>query len=267
MHKVFILGCGPAGLIAATAAADLGYSVSVLSRKRQSPLWGCQYLHEPIPGTCKVPRVQVAYTLQGNIAGYRRKVYGEEWGGTVSVEALQGAHYAWDLRRAYRALWNRWQDEVIDVPILGGDHAAEFVPDLCKSATVISTIPRSVMCRDRKHNFEVQQVWAMGDSDDQRIPVRPPNPNTILCNGDPDVGWYRVSEVFGYGTIEWPWRNGRRPPFEGVVPVDKPLSTDCTCLPDVHYVGRYGKWEKGYLVHQVHTDVTAILSNLQGRLF
>jgi hypothetical protein len=266
-HQVYVFGCGPAGLVTAQAAADLGFAVTVLSRRVKSPLWGCQYLHEPIPGVPAADPVKVLYTLEGSIDGYRTKVYGPDYQGAVSPEDLENTHWAYDLRATYNALWDMWEDRIVDVPVINGEHAQHFIPDLTCTGTVFSTIPRHVMCRDRQHRFEVQQVWAMGDSDQQRIPIRPPQANTIVCNGLHDVGWYRVSDVFDYGTIEWPWRNGKRPPFTGVVPVDKPISTTCNCLPDVHYVGRYGKWEKGYLVHEAYAETVSVLTNLQGALF
>ena len=265
--RVYVLGCGPSGLMAAAAAVAQGRPVAILSKHRApSPLWGCQYLHAPIPGFTDTDPVRVQYQLEGSVTGYREKVYSDR-DVEVSPEALEAEHWAWDLRRTYRRLWETFGSEVIHVPIMDGKHAAEVLPDFLREATVISTIPRPVLCAERRHKFDHQDVWAMGDSDTQRVPARPAQDNTIVCNGDPDVGWYRMSEVFGFATMEWPWRNGRKPPFSGVVPFQKPVSTECTCLPDVHYAGRYGKWEKGVLVHHVYEQVTNILSNEQGTLF
>ena len=91
----------------------------------------------------------------------------------------------------------------------------------------------------------------------------------VECNGTRDVGWYRKATVFGHTTVEWPIR--RKPPVKGVVTVRKPLSTNCDCwLNDripVLRVGRYGKWQKGYLTHHVVADVEKALGTLQTRLF
>lgn len=269
LPQVFVFGCGPSGLVAAQAAHDMGHPVTVLSKvKTPSPLWGCQYLHAPIPGVTPLySHVRVEYSLDGSVDDYRAKVYGPEYDGTVSPEDIEDTHSAWDLRDTYEKLWVRWLPHLVEVPVISGQHAAQFMPDLLRDGIVFSTIPRPALCNDRKHIFDVQYVWAMGDSDEQKVPVRPMGDNLVVCNGSPDVGWYRTSSVFGYCTVEWPWRNGKRPPFEGVAQVEKPISTNCTCLPDVHYVGRYGKWEKGYLVHRVYEDVTATLETVQRRLF
>lgn len=51
--NIAILGCGPSGLVAAHAAMQININkrVSVFSRNLRSPIYGAQYLHQPIPGT------------------------------------------------------------------------------------------------------------------------------------------------------------------------------------------------------------------------
>lgn len=270
LPPVTVFGCGPSGLVAAEAAHRLGYRVTILSAERRpSQLYGCQYLHAPIPGVTTLDEyVTVRYSLLGPVEDYRRKVYGPEYDGSTSPDDIEETHHAWDLRRTYQRLWARWEREVASIGQVDGNMAAGFMPDfLSGGGIVFNTMPRKALCRSPKHIFDAQMVWAMGDAPDQRIPVHPPEDNMVVCSGDPDVGWYRVSSVYGYGTVEWPWRDGRKPPFEGVAPVVKPLGTDCTCLPDVHYVGRYGRWQKGVLVHHVWEDVTKALTDVQGRLF
>jgi hypothetical protein len=259
MTTVTVLGCGPAGLVAAQAAADAGFDVMVMSKKRRSHLWGCQYLHAPVPGVTPLESTMVRYRLDGSTDGYAAKVYGPEYHGPVSPDEFESQHQAWDLRTTYERLWHAWGPSVIDVPFVNGNMAADVMPDLLRTGPVFSTIPRPVLCNARAHNFHSAEVWAIGDSEEQRSPIYPPEDNMVLCNGDPDVGWYRTAKVFGYTTCEWPWRDGKRPPYENVAMVSKPLFTDCTCLPEVTYLGRYGKWQKGYLVHHVYEDVTAKL--------
>ena len=54
--RVVILGCGPAGLAAAKAATDLGRETVIVSQSDlPSMLYGCQYLHAPVPGYENVP--------------------------------------------------------------------------------------------------------------------------------------------------------------------------------------------------------------------
>lgn len=268
MTKVTVLGCGPSGLVAAEAASVQGFEVMVLSKKRPSHLWGCQYLHAPIPGVTPLESVPVDYVLHGGVDNYRRKVYGPEYRGSTSPDDYEGSHQAWDLRVTYDRLWQKWQDRVVDVEFTNGKMAAEVLPDFTREGVVISSIPRPLLCAERGHVFDSQEVWAIGDSPEQHCPIYPPADNMVMCNGATDVGWYRTSKVFGYTTAEWPWRDGRKPPYDGAVMVSKPLRTDCTCLPDVKYVGRYGKWQKGELVHHVYEQVTDMLQQgVQGGLW
>jgi hypothetical protein len=272
---VIVLGCGPSGLVAAHAAQQAGHHVLVMSEaRRQSELWGCQYLHAPIPGiTTLDSRVDVVYQLQGTPEGYLDKVYGDDYDGHIkpgltSPATMLNSHPAWDLRFTYGRLWSQWCESVIPIGPLNGNIAADVLPDLVNGALVLNTIPRPALCRSPKHMFASADVWAMGDAPHQRIPVEPPADNMVVCNGNPDTGWYRVSRVFGYGTVEWPWRDGRRPPFEGISRLKKPVHTDCTCNPGVHHVGRYGAWQKGVLVHHVYEQVQRLLGQgVQGELF
>jgi hypothetical protein len=267
---VIVLGCGPSGLVAAHAAQQAGHHVLVMSEaRRQSELWGCQYLHAPIPGiTPLAESVTVHYSLEGTAEGYLDKVYGEDYDGTVSPTEMTELHPAWDLRFTYGRLWAQWCESIIPIGPLNGNIAHDVIPDLLQGAMVFNSIPRPALCRSPKHMFASVDVWAIGDTLEQRVPVQPPQDNSVICNGDSGVGWYRASKVFGYGTVEWPWRDGRKPPFEGISPVRKPLTTDCTCNPGVHHVGRYGAWQKGVLVHHVYEQVQRLLGQgVQGELF
>lgn len=258
---VMVLGAGPAGLLAAEAAAGEGCDVVIVSAPgkdgmaQRSALHGCQYLHAPIPGVIGGPGVPVDYRLEGTADGYREKVYGPDYSGSVSPDQYaEEPHLAWDLRAAYGELWRRWWPMVLprrlDVRTLTTTFE-EYSP-----ALVLSTVPAPALCIDMdNHGFSSEQIWATGQREDQAsFPFRCPE-FTVVCNGDPDYGWYRKANVFGRTTVEWPGK--RKPAVEGVVLVSKPLKTDCECwLSSGHYVriGRYGKWQKGYLAHEAYLD-------------
>lgn len=257
--KCLVLGCGPAGLIAARAIHDYtGEAPAILSKARKSELFGAQYLHAPIPGVCGWDHegTLISYELLGDAAGYRRKVYGDAWRNRVSPEDLIGEHYAWDIRHAYDDLWEMYGDSVIDVDLrdVGSDYLREVIG---KADFVVSSIPKPVLCYDG-HTFSSQSVWAMGDAPErgQECPVRV-SANTVVCNGDESPSWYRASNVFDYATVEWP--ESSKPPIPGVAEVRKPLSNNCSCNEDVIHVGRYGCWEKGVLSHQAYSDTLQAL--------
>lgn len=256
--KIWILGCGPAGLMAAHAASTSGAEVKILSQKRKSEMFGCQYLHKPIPGISEGHGTLVDYTLRGTAAGYRQKVYGERWDGSVSGDDLLGRHYAWDIRSAYDALWRRYSPFVEQMDGIGPGMMGIIVREAeAEGAQLFSSIPAPAICKDKeKHSFLAERVWSIGDAPERGIfsPVTCEE-NEIICNGFDSPSWYRVSNVFGYHTTEWPWRDGKKPPIEGVSEVIKPLKTTCTCFPTVNRIGRYGQWTKGILSHSAFDDM------------
>lgn len=259
VSRVAVLGCGPAGLLAAYAADRFGGAeVSIFSKKRKSEMFGAQYLHTHIPGIPLPEPVDIKYQLQGTIEGYREKVYGSTWAGGVSPGDLESEHKAWDIRAAYNWLWDMYQPAIQDGIIDVRKNAARFTQAIGEVDLMISSIPRSQMCmRPELHKFHSQTVWSIGDAPERGVfaPVPIESDNTVICNGEPDVGWYRASKVYGYKTVEWPEK--RKPPYEGVAEVTKPLYTDCDCWPQVTFVGRYGKWNKSVLSHTAFDEVLA----------
>src|SRR5215472_5235086 len=254
-NRVVILGCGPSGLAAAKAAIDSGYRVLIASHTDEpSTQYGCQYLHAPIPGYEGVAHTTVSYHLNGTTNQYRLKVYGSKWPGRVSPEDFIGDHDAWDIRETYRRMWQDLHHHPLvgwakTIPIHTGfipSPVYDYNPDY-----IISTIPATELCYFQGHTFQYHAIYASGSTSPYTAIE-----DEIICDGTTDHDWYRISRVFGYSTIEWSSepKNG-----ETAVRVRKPLKTDCDCTPSTFRVGRYGKWEKGYLVHQVYPEVTSIL--------
>lgn len=265
--RVAVLGCGPAGLVAAHSAILAGADdVRIFSKKRKSEMFGAQYLHAPIPGATGKPPVQVQYVMQGSIEGYRRKVYGLKDDVEVSPQTLSEVHDAWDLRDTYNELWDMYSLYVVDVDIQA--HDTSFAEKLgCD--VVISTIPATALClQDDVHTFGYEEIWAAGDAPERGVFVPFPEPprNTVICNGEDSPAWYRMSRLFGHTTVEWPGVMGK-PPVEDVARVKKPLFTNCDCHPDVIRVGRYGSWTKGVLVHDVFTQTWEAVHETQSKLF
>lgn len=265
--SVVVLGAGPAGLLAAHAASQLGYRVDVFSmpskdqpqRAVRSELFGCQYLHRPIPGIQDgVAGVPVQYTLRGQSDEYRRKVYGDNWDGQVSPDEFgpEQNHEAWDLRTAYAQLWGEWCSRITCLEM---DWRIAEAGAKHKNRIVLSTVPAPALCSAPEvHKFLTQDVWAMGSSAYRQPPYVAVN-NTVECNGEEYPRWYRAATVFGHSTLEWPM--GPKPPIDGVVPVRKPLSTDCDCHLSKRWyrLGRYGQWTKGVLVHTAYEQALEVL--------
>lgn len=254
-------------MLATYAAEELGdTSVIIVSKKRRSMLHGCQFLHEPIDGL-ETESATVNYSILGTVEEYARKVYGTDRPPVVSPQLYTGERPVWDLRSVYRQLYDRYEELIIDSvisPFTLEDMLREMNPDV-----VISTIPRPMICRSgTDHQFTSQRCWAIGDAPEEGQEVDNPliaipiKPFTVVCDGRPEVSWYRSSNIFGYRTIEWSAAR-RKPPIEGVVSFDKPISTTCYCWRSIHCLGRYGTWTKGVLAHHAYADAMNYLTAFQ----
>jgi hypothetical protein len=246
-------------MMAALAADMSGWDFRIYSRKVKSPLYGAQYLHKEIPKVDCGPPHLVKYELTGTPEQYRQKVYGPTWDGTVSPEDLSDNHNAWSLRRAYKQLWRWYNSEITDSTISPLWHDSEFKQDILHREydLVVSTVPRKIWA-EPGDVFESTKVWALGDTESDRVPysLRPPMWSVHL-NGMPQISWYRVSNIYGYCTVEWPYTQYKAPqmlqppPISGASIVEKPLRHNSKAASDFIHLGRYGAWEKGILTSDV----------------
>lgn len=258
---IVVFGSGPAGLMATQGAADAftqnyaggaPLNVAVLSQGVKSSLYGAQYLHAPIPRVTPGDSMVVGYQLRGEPDDYRRKVYGSMWNGTVSPEDLTEQHRAWDIRATYDKLWESWSSAInkanIDPIAVRNMLNDPRPPDL-----VINSIPRPALCH-QGHAFGATEIWAAGDAPELgiTIPYQCPR-NMVVCNGEDNPSWYRMSNVFGRTTVEWP---GSIPkvPVNTAARVRKPTQHNCDCWAEssILHVGRYGEWSKGVLSHTAY---------------
>lgn len=270
--KIAVLGCGPAGLMAAHGAiesalrvGDMTGEITIFSRKAKSPMYGAQYLHRPIPGI-EIPEPNgrsIEYRMIGETSDYRRKVYGQGWLGAVSPEDLEGLHTGWDIRATYDQLWYQYSDAIIDVD-LDPVGLSEML-DGSEYDIVINSVPRDRLCY-RDHTFAAAEIKAAGDAPDLGIDIGSTYrcmDETVMCNGTPDVGWYRMSRIYGHTTVEWP-SSIERIPITSASTVMKPTYTDCDCWPTFVNVGRYGTWEKGVLSHDAYFKAYESVAKMEG---
>lgn len=258
--RIAVLGCGPAGLMAAHAAVIEGHEVEIISKRRKSEMFGAQYLHKQIPSLPDVPSGIVIYQLRGGTPeDYRLKVYGHEFGGTVSPQEFGEPHDAWDIRATYNHLWKLYFERIKSAEWDRGNSHILTERIVVNFDMVISSLPRPVLCFNPQHQFAAQRVWAVGDAPERGIfvPFRLEDMQ-VICEANPEIGWYRASNIFGYGTVEWSLK--KKPPVAGVAEVVKPLATDCDCWPMINHVGRYGRWKKGVLSHTAYFDTLSYLS-------
>lgn len=253
MPKIAVLGCGPAGLLAAHAAHRAGIRPAIFSRAVPSSIGGAQYLHCAIPEvTSQTPDGTVMYQKNGSAAGYARKVYGDT-NAETSWKEYEGEHEIWNMRMAYNNLWHRYESCIVDQEI-----DAERLESLQRQYDlIISSIPAPVLClHPNRHIFRAQQVGIVY----REMPAKDQHEgdlNLIVYDGRPETPWYRSSYIFGWLGDEYP--PGASPTH--AVMVNKPLWTDCDCHAEVVRVGRYGRYEKRALIHHAFAQVEAILAS------
>jgi hypothetical protein len=268
---IAILGCGPAGLLAAEAVAATGNEPIILSRKVKSEIFGAQYLHREIPGITPVePEFKISVIKNGTKEGYAYNTYGDP-NAPVSWDAFQeGETVGWDMKKAYDKLWEKFESNIYNTTLHGHDlvHLSENYP------IIYTTLPARMTChRPNRHTFKAQEIWVQHGDGSHKL-IRGVNDNNILYyNGETPAGsgyytemigpgWYRFSQLNGYQA----WEFSHEPPTEAIPDHHiistgvKPLSNDCDCWPELRRIGRFGRWEKGILTHHAYEQVLEDLS-------
>lgn len=275
MKSIAILGTGPAGLMAAHACAISGRPFSLFSLPGQdgevhpSPIGGAQFIHAAVPMLVDPdsPDFLVKYLKIGTGAGYAEKVYSSNpHVPFVSYDNVEDGEVqpAWNLRKLYDKMWESiaGNGTSVNVERITAEMLQGWVEDEIWDF-IVSTIPRPALCLSHAginpspHGFLSQEVFLL-NSDYADIEL-----NTIVYNGYKEPSWYRASNLDGQQSVEWadpkclpPW--GR----DQMVRVSKPIVHGCDCWqdnPDIHFAGRFGKWQKGILVHDGFTTAAQAL--------
>jgi hypothetical protein len=238
--RIAVLGCGPAGLLAAHAIRLHGFRPDILSYKRKSQMSGAIYLHEAIPYlTSDVRSATITYEKLGSRDGYAEKVYGHPEA-PCSWDKFEGSFQAYSMQQAYQLLWIKYE-HMIREHIFGSASPVASVTE--NYDIVINTIPATTFCRyPDLHDFLFQEMWV---NDDDPWEVSVPE-NTIMYNGSLEDYWYRASNIFGFHSVETTQEPADISWKKGV----KPIENNCDCNPRFHRVGRFGLWKKGILAHQ-----------------
>ena len=274
-NTVAIIGCGPAGLLAAHAVVLRGGMPIIFSPGQKSMIHGAQYLHEAIPDlTSGDPDAMLTYRKIGTREGYAKKVYGRSDAPCSWDTFQEGEVPAWSLLAAYDDLWELYGHMGGNTPV----GPAEMLAIKESFETIINTAPAPSFCgcggfdvlknqgvppwRDGRHTFDHTTIrvvdWAPDELPD----------NTIEYNGEAHHDWYRHSKIFGHAQSEipgafiaergWPYAEGGGDvhvttviPRKGI----KPISNDCDCQEGIMQVGRFGKWDKGVLVSDAFREV------------
>jgi hypothetical protein len=245
--RVAIIGCGPAGLLAAHAAVLKGFDPVIYAPKvKPSPTPPAVFIHKPIIGVSdEEPDAMVKIKRVGFADGYAQKAYGDSRHPT-SFDRLPCAMPAWAFAPIYERLWGMYHGLVREDEVMpsGVDSLLDEYP------TVMNTAPLPRLCKlSGVHAFPSRDLWI---TDQAPIACKP---NTMIYNGDRHASWVRCSSFFGVESTEYP----RRPQYNVGVGVKvmsglKVMPTDCDCHPRLVRLGRWGRWMPGVLLHHAFED-------------
>jgi len=190
---------------------------------------------------------------------YAIKVYGSPTA-PVSWDSYDtGTVPMWSMESAYAKLWHVYHKRITEMVV--NENAVQHLLGLYDE--VISTIPRRLICKNPHHDFRSQRITIKH----RHLPEMVNRPNEVVYDGTPYVGWYRWSIINGHESAEYAqhrdyvsadpdhlWKL-----YEGF----KPLGHNCDCWEDEHIVfaGRFGRWEKGILIHHAYEQVKEVAQN------
>lgn len=255
--QVAVVGCGPAGLLAALAVREAGHDPYIVSKKVKSRMFGAMFLHRAITGiTPQEPEFNVYLNKVGSKEGYARNVYGDP-SAEVSWERLPDVIPAWDIVKAYDKLWELFEADIRDVTMATSELealSANF------EGRVINTVPRHNFCYTPQHhyfNFLPINILHGVFPDPIEDSIMYYNGANIIENGKEGPDWYRFSVIQHYAA--WEYRDV--PGWDAIASKDYSLSqgikvagTNCTCWDEILHVGRFGKWQKGVLTHHAYEE-------------
>lgn len=244
-----VLGCGPAGLLAAHALATLGAPFLIFSIKKKSEIYGAQYIQSPIPGVADIqqPDGYIRTILLGNKENYAKRVYGDPAEATSWPEFPPDPEPAWDLRRVYDALWDEYHGAIIDQEI-----SSEDVFDMeARFPVVVSTIPKWRICTDAgSHDFRSMNIYVRHVMEYTGLPdFFDREDNVVIYNGTDKGEWYRTAQIFGHQSTEYVYHPGIERALPNGWSGYKVLGNSCDCHPNITFTGRLGTWRRGILTH------------------
>jgi len=253
--KICVIGCGPSGLLAAHACRQEGHNLTIVSEAlRKSEMAGAMYIHEPIPGiTSKNPDGFLTIEKRGTPEGYAFKVYGDSGHPVSWTQFAEGQHGIWYMDEAYKRLWAKYK-RYVKVHNVTPHVMDEIIRHF---DLVIATMPKPAVCY-KDHTFNSVPIWVRS----RRLMKDVIYPNIMTYSGLIKDPWYRKSTINNIVSIEYP-----KPPLKSPWSIDcmagmKPTSNDCDCWTRVLWAGRWGRWEKGVLVHHVYNQVRDALQQM-----
>jgi hypothetical protein len=260
MLKVAVIGTGPSALLAAWGVLQEVQATVTFYKPPGVPvisqIHGAQYVHgiiQDLPG--EIQPFWLRYRHFGTEEGYRLKIYGVNGvaEGDTSWRKFEEKELAWPIREVYAylvgELLNSGQCPVVEQGIR--EYDCEVLVD--HNDYVLNTAP-------------LNKIAPGGTYYSEKVLIAPTNElivpnNEIWYIGDGRLA-YRASNIGGHVSTEYPMHAGPnlRPRIrKQTKEISKPLRCEGVELEGVYRLGRYGKWQKGVLVHHVYEEARQIV--------
>lgn len=252
MGTALVVGAGPSGLMAAWAAHNSGFRVTLFDPQGNPPdgrSAGVFYLHDRCD--LQISCTTLLTTGAGSAAEYARKVYGEHYNGPTSFPAQSRFDVVWDGMEAMERLWELFLPRLnlVRIPTY-----AALLRECNNWDRVINTAPLD-QYMPRRDELPYQTIYVS-----TRKAEMPYGPDRVFYDGtDSDV--YRYSSVFGREACEWRLGYVPDPATElwNVHCVKKvkpsPIPSRMARRSNLLLTGRYGAWDKRMLTHSVYYHV------------
>lgn len=260
MSDVAVLGCGPAGLLAAYGVARAGHTPHIISKKVKSELPGSLHLRAHIPWlTNQYPDKVVGIVRIGSGNGYALKVYGDSDRNT-GWEHYDRSYPSWNAQMVYDDLWDQFEDKIDDKSITNHEDLYEISVG---HALTISTLPAPLLCH--YHEDGLSQVHDTSSKprgvhefkstpyfiEDLPLPEEERGREIIVYNGRLSDPWYRYSILGDKCAVEYT----RRPLTTGLKVSQgvKAINNNCDCWPRIVRAGRWAQWKHGILLNHAYS--------------
>jgi hypothetical protein len=269
--KVAILGAGMSGLLAAKACMDNKVEDFTIFDKNpkqaaEGRFAGLHYLHD----NCGLPLRREF--VRNMVLGFTDRLTPSEAyafklhlpDGPNSVDKLQAVNVIYNPAKAHELLWEWLGHHVVEYSVSGAT-----INDLRRKKfdLTLSTVP--LVCLYPEARCYDRTAWVMPgrpqyadlaviNQEDLALPIlAETQDHLVVYNVNPSVKWARYSKVFGREWTEYTTQ------LEGAKELFKVVTTDFkqpdTDRAKVKLIGRWGKWQRGYLMHQAYYETCGLL--------
>jgi len=249
--KIAVLGSGISGLLATKALVDKGVNldnITILTKdKKPKKPRGFTILHYNCRMDLEHTKIIVMYV--GSKQNYKDKL-GYNGDIECSWDSYTGQRevFGYNMGQAMDKLYKRYKNRMIQFEVVPDD-----IQKLKNSYDyIISTIPPFNIYKDPYYDVEYTKIWISKEKtfDKNKIP-------NVTYYGDNSIMLRSSKNIFGYDYVEY------CEPVGDAVKVYKPIRV--TIYPKknsdekIIQVGRYGKWNKKILAHQVYWNTYGMI--------